>query len=99
MTVLNIKRKILRLGFRVEIALALCVLMVPWGCGEVRQFEDFSHRDPYMKESDFKRDSAKCEVDKVKHSSKIEGRNAGFKGVDTGYLGCMISKGWQKNIR
>jgi hypothetical protein len=99
LAVLNIKRKILKLGLRAETAFALCVLMALSGCGEVRHFEDFSHRDPYMKESDFKRDSDRCEIDKVKHSSKIEGRNAGFKGEDTGYLGCMISKGWQKNIR
>jgi hypothetical protein len=66
-------------------------------CGSPHEFESFSHRDPYMKEADFKRDVAECEAEKNKHSSKIQGREFGLKGKDAGFLGCMKLKGWDRN--
>jgi len=66
-------------------------------CGQGRNFEEFTHRDPYMKEDDFRRDVRQCEADKDKHSSKIQGRELGFKGQDAGFLGCMKQKGWEKS--
>ena len=37
-----------------------------------------------------------CEREKDKYSNKIQGREFGFEGKDTGYLGCMRLKGWSK---
>jgi hypothetical protein len=65
-------------------------------CGGTRDYEEFSHRDPYMKKDDFYRDVRVCETEKSRHSSKIQGREMGFKGQDTGFLGCMKLKGWEK---
>ena len=36
------------------------------------------------------------EREKDKYSNKIQGREFGFEGQDTGYLGCMRLKGWSK---
>ncbi len=66
------------------------------GCGEKHRFADFSHSDPYKGEKDFYQDSQVCEAEKNKHSAKIEGRELGFEGQDTAYLGCMQAKGWSR---
>ena len=65
------------------------------GCSEAPSFESFSHeRNKGKKE--FLLDSQKCEENKGKHSYKIQGREFGFEGEDTGYLGCMKLEGWNK---
>ena len=71
------------------------VLMI-FACGESKyKFKNFSHTNSYKKESDFNSDSSNCKIEKDKHSNKIEGRKFGFKGINTGYLGCMQLKGWR----
>ena len=65
------------------------------GCSEGPSFESFSHeRNKGKKE--FLLDSQKCEDNKGKYSYKIQGREFGFEGKDTGYLGCMKLEGWNK---
>ena len=59
-------------------------------------FKEFSHSDSYKTESNFKNDSSRCWAERNKHSHKIEGRKFGFKGKDTGFLGCMRLKGWNR---
>lgn len=71
-------------------AAALC------GCGSPFNYEDFTNRDPYKTEKAFREDSKLCEADKDKHSMKIQGREFGFKGRHTGYLGCMKLQGWDQ---
>ncbi|MEK9628179.1 MAG: hypothetical protein VW455_04095 [Nitrospinota bacterium] len=65
------------------------------GCGESTQFESFSHDTGKGKE-EFQVDSEICLKEKDKYSNKIQGREFGFEGQDTGYLGCMKIKGWSK---
>ena len=72
----------------------ICILLFAACEGSKYNFEDFTHADAYKKPVDFEADSLKCHAEKDKHSNKIEGRKLGFKGSDTGYLGCMRFKGW-----
>lgn len=64
------------------------------GCSESYSFNDFKALDANKTPDAFAKDSAQCEKEKNKHSNKIQGREFGFKGKDTGYLGCMKLKGW-----
>ncbi len=75
----------------------ICVLLVFvfFGCAESPPFENFSHEEGEGEEQ-FLVDSEKCEKEKDKHSNKIQGREFGFEGQDTGYLGCMKLEGWSK---
>ena len=64
-------------------------------CGDSKYgFQDFSNSDSYKSEFDFQKDHNLCQSEKDKHSHKIEGRKFGFKGADTGFLGCMKLKDW-----
>ncbi len=83
-----------RLNFAWAIPVLFCGLVA--SCGGPYDYQEFSHRDPYVTEDDFKRDMRECEVEKKKHSSKIQGREFGFKGEEAGFLGCMKVKGWDK---
>jgi len=65
------------------------------GCAERPSFEKFSHEGS-KGEKEFFVDSEKCERNKDKYSNKIQGREFGFEGKDTGYLGCMKLEGWSK---
>ena len=75
----------------------LCVFLVLTviGCVDVYTFDKFSNEEKKSKK-DFLVDSKKCEREKDKYSNKIQGREFGFEGQDTGYLGCMMLKGWSK---
>ena len=70
--------------------------MILYGCGSPFNFEDFTNSDFYKTEKAFGEDSKKCISEKNKHSNKIQGREFGFEGEHTGYLGCMKLKGWNK---
>ena len=78
----------------------LIFILIFWvGCSEDRKLEDFTHEDSGKGEQEFREDSQKCTKEKDKHSHKIQGREFGFEGEHTGYLGCMKLKGWsQKKI-
>jgi hypothetical protein len=81
---------------RVGIIFIFVLLM---GCSEDRKLEDFIHEEGGKEEQDFREDSKKCTKEKDKFSHKIQGREFGFEGEHTGYLGCMKLKGWsQKTI-
>lgn len=75
------------------LALAIFVLS---GCGDSPKYEDFINLGPGKTEESFYEDSLKCETDKVKFSSLIKGRELGFKGKNTAFLGCMKEKGWEQ---
>ncbi|MBT5470087.1 MAG: hypothetical protein HOK41_05750 [Nitrospina sp.] len=75
--------------------ICLLVVLILSGCSEGPLFEDFSHKGA-KSEKEFLVDSQKCEKEKNKHSNKIQGREFGFEGQDTGYLGCMKLEGWSK---
>ena len=77
--------------------LALAILVLT-GCGESPKYKDFSNTAPGKTEKTFYEDSRKCEAIKDKHSSTIKGRELGFKGINTAYLGCMKEKGWEQRI-
>jgi hypothetical protein len=80
---------------RVGIFLIFIILL---SCTENRKFEDFTHTGSINGEQEFLEDSSKCIAEKDKFSNKIHGREFGFEGEHTGYLGCMKLKGWsQKN--
>lgn len=66
------------------------------GCAEDRKFEDFMHADSGKGEQEFLKDSKQCTAEKDKFSNKIQGREFGFEGEHTGYLGCMKLKGWSQ---
>lgn len=80
-----------------KIFVACAVAWTLSGCGSVFNYEDFTNSDPSKTEKAFRADSRKCEVEKDKHSYKIQGREFGFQGEHTGYLGCMQLQGWNKN--
>jgi hypothetical protein len=65
-------------------------------CVENPNFEDFTHEESRKGESEFLEDSKKCAEEKDKFSNKIQGREFGFEGEKTGYLGCMKLKGWNQ---
>ena len=92
--------KVIAAYFRIEEKkewyLAVAFSLVFCACGESKyKFEAFSNMDSNKKESDFYADSPSCHAERDRHSNKIEGRKFGFKGQDTGYLGCMQLKGWR----
>jgi len=75
----------------------LCIFLVLTiiGCADVYTFDKFANEEEKSKK-DFLVDSEKCEREKDKYSNKIQGREFGYEGQDTGYLGCMMLKGWSK---
>ena len=82
---------------RVEIFLILIILV---SCTENRKFTDFTNAGSVKEELEFLEDSRKCTAEKDKFSNKIQGRELGFEGEHTGYLGCMKLEGWsqKKNL-
>ena len=80
--------------FLVNILLIL-IILISFGCGEGPPFKSFSS-EKGKSEEEFLVDSKKCEKEKDKYSNKIQGREFGFEGQDTGYLGCMKLEGWSK---
>ncbi len=77
-------------------AIIIIFVLLISGCSESHRYEEFNSTDPAMGEDEFLADSAVCEAEKDKHINKIQGREFGFKGADTGYLGCMKLQGWDK---
>ena len=73
----------------------MLIILILFGCGEVPAFKSFSSEKGKSKE-EFLIDSKKCEKEKDKYSNKIQGREFGFEGQDTGYLGCMKLESWSK---
>lgn len=73
------------------------VSLIFFGCADIATFDSFSNEKGKSKE-EFLADSEKCEREKNKYSNKIQGRELGFRGQDTGYLGCMKLEGWGKKI-
>tara|TARA_B100000686_G_C16752492_1_gene953407 strand:- start:1423 stop:1674 length:252 start_codon:yes stop_codon:yes gene_type:complete len=67
------------------------------GCAEAPPFERFSHEEN-KGEKEFILDFKKCKKNNNKYSYKIQGRELGFEGENTGYLGCMKLEGWSKKI-
>jgi hypothetical protein len=78
---------------RVEIFLILIILV---SCTENRKFTDFTNAGSVKEELEFLEDSRKCTAEKDKFSNKIQGREFGFEGEHTGYLGCMKLEGWSQ---
>ena len=76
--------------------LGLFIVAVLYGCGSPFNYEDFNNIDPYKTGKAFREDSKLCEAEKDRHSNKIQGREFGFQGQHTGYLGCMKLKGWDR---
>ena len=74
------------------------ILFLWLGCSEERRSEDYNHETSGMGRKEFLIDSKKCENEKDKFSNKIQGREFGFKGEHTGYLGCMKLKGWTQKV-
>lgn len=68
------------------------------GCAEDRKFEDFTAEDGGKGEQEFLQDTKQCTAEKDKFSNMIQGREFGFEGEHTGYLGCMKLKGWSEKI-
>ena len=75
--------------------LCIFVVLIIFGCTDVYTFDKFTN-DGKKSKKEFLVDSKKCEIEKDKYSNKIQGREFGFEGQDTGYLGCMRLKGWSK---
>jgi hypothetical protein len=72
----------------------ICILFA--SCSEDRKFEDFTPEEIGKGEQEFRKDSQKCTKEKDKFSNKIQGREFGFEGEHTGYLGCMKLNGWSQ---
>lgn len=67
------------------------------GCeGEKYRYEDFTTSNSSMNPALFDIHHQICQKEKDKHINKIQGREFGFKGSETGYLGCMKLRGWDK---
>ena len=75
--------------------LCIFIVLIIFGCADVYTFDKFTNIEEKSKK-EFLVDSEKCEREKDKYSNKIQGRELGFEGQDTGYLGCMRLKGWSK---
>ena len=75
--------------------LYILIVLVFSGCGEAPPFEKFSHEEGKGK-TVFLVDFENCVENKDKFSNMIQGREFGFEGQDTGFLGCMKLKGWSK---
>jgi hypothetical protein len=80
---------------RAEIILFFIFLV---GCSGDWNSKDFAHEDGNKGSQEFQNDSQKCVAEKDKHSNKIQGREFGFEGEHTGYLGCMKLKGWSQKV-
>jgi hypothetical protein len=78
---------------RIEIVLIFIILV---SCSESHNFVAFTHVDNVKGEQEFLVDSRKCMEEKDKFSNKIQGREFGFEGEHTGYLGCMKLEGWSQ---
>ena len=63
-------------------------------CAEKHKYEDFIPSDSGRGEKEFLQDSKQCTEEKGKFSNMIQGREFGFEGEHTGYLGCMKLRGW-----
>lgn len=79
-----------------KIFLGFCIVLFSFACGPSRDHNEYKNVDPAKTRKDFYQESELCEREKDKHSAKIQGREFGFEGYDTGYLGCMKLKGWDK---
>jgi len=77
----------------------ILIIFFFFGCSEQHRFEDFASTDPEKGKEVFYQDSQVCEGEKNRHSAKIQGRELGFKGEDTAFLGCMQVKGWSQKPR
>ncbi|MFQ5482130.1 MAG: hypothetical protein ACE5ER_05170 [Nitrospinaceae bacterium] len=66
------------------------------GCGQTPAFEEYFHSGGVGEKARFDADSALCQKEKNKHSHKIQGREFGFSGPETGYHACMKLKGWER---
>ena len=73
---------------------AIFILLI--GCAEDRKFADFANENSGKGEQEFLKESKQCTADKDKFSHKIQGRELGFEGEHTGYLGCMKMQGWSQ---
>jgi hypothetical protein len=79
------------------IHVALIVIFgISVGCSEDWKSEDFIHEKGGKGKQEFLMDSQKCVANKGKFSHLIQGRELGFDGEHTGYLGCMKLQGWSK---
>lgn len=85
----------MRLSLKIWVGIFIGIMIC--GCGSPFNYEDFTNSDSYKTEKVFGEDSKQCDSEKNKHSNKIQGREFGFEGEHTGYLGCMRLKGWNKN--
>ncbi len=72
------------------------IFILLMGCAEDRKFADFTHEDNGKGEQEFLKESSQCTADKDKFSHLIQGRELGFEGEHTGYLGCMKIQGWSQ---
>ena len=73
---------------------AIFILLI--GCAEDRKFGGFANEGNGKGEQEFLKESKQCIADKDKFSHKIQGRELGFEGEHTGYLGCMKMQGWSQ---
>jgi hypothetical protein len=88
-------RKLFQEGLMMRVGLfAIFILLI--GCAEDRKFADFANEDSGKGEQVFLKESKQCTADKDKFSHKIQGRELGFEGEHTGYLGCMKMQGWSQ---
>ncbi|MZG31634.1 MAG: hypothetical protein F3741_12690 [Nitrospinae bacterium] len=76
---------------RIGIFLVFVLLVA---CAEQHKFEDFASSDSGRGKKEFLQDSKQCIAEKGKFSNMIQGREFGFEGEHTGYLGCMKLRGW-----
>ena len=84
-------------GIFCYLAMYLLFVLFFIGCdGEKYKAEDFTASKASMDSAIFDRDNQLCTKEKDKHLNKIQGREFGFKGSETGYLGCMKMRGWDK---
>lgn len=84
-------------GHAILCSLMMLLVLCLFGCeGEKYRYEDFTPSDSSMDSAQFDSDHQVCQKEKDKHLNKIQGREFGFKGSETGYLGCMKLRGWDK---
>lgn len=84
-------------GDAIKLSYLVLLTLVLTSCGEDFRFEDFTFTGSTGRtEKAFYKDSKTCQAEKNKYSNKIQGREFGFRGLNEGYLGCMMLRGWQK---
>ena len=81
-----------------KIWMSWTIAIALYGCGSPFNYQDFTNTDLYKTEKAFRADSKSCEAEKGRHSNKIQGREFGFQGEHTGFLGCMKLRGWNKTF-